>query len=225
MTHQHQNRPASVPAQPSAAPRADFDLDAGILCLDFANTLDDRTLTPREDLPDYAALLRFAEQTGMLNIDTIATLAEFAAHDPEAAHASHARAIELRETMYRVFEAIAGGHAASDADISAFNTILARSLPHGGIGHGDDIDSYAWVWETTDNLDRPLWPIAKSALDLLLGEAGDPRRVRQCAAHDCAWLFLDTSRNASRRWCSMQSCGNRAKVNEFRQRKRVTGDG
>jgi predicted RNA-binding Zn ribbon-like protein len=63
-----------------------------------------------------------------------------------------------------------------------------------------------------------LAPIVKSAADLLLSDMLD--RVKQCEGDPCGWLFLDTSRNRSRRWCSMEDCGNRAKARRFYQRKK-----
>src|SRR5207302_22567 len=61
-----------------------------------------------------------------------------------------------------------------------------------------------------ETLDRMLWPVIRSAADLLV--SGEAQRVRRCASETCDWLFLDTSRNHSRRWCDMSGCGNRAKA-------------
>jgi len=199
-----------------------FDLDAGMLCLDFANTLDMRfNPQPNEGLPSYAALIAFAAQAGAIDHANVSVLAHAAMRDERGAHDSHQRAIELREVIFRIFMAIADDRTPDDADLAQLNRALADALPHGGVEHR--IDVFVWEWESATHLDRPLWPIVKSAADLLLGQAGDLRRVRECAAHDCGWLFLDTSRNRSRRWCSMQSCGNRAKVQEFRERRRGAG--
>ena len=63
-----------------------------------------------------------------------------------------------------------------------------------------------------------LWPIVQSAADLLTTESLD--RVRLCKAEDCGCLFVDASKNRSRRWCAMSDCGNRAKVRRHRQRLR-----
>ena len=81
--------------------------------------------------------------------------------------------------------------------------------------------AFGWEFDAEADLARPAWSIARSAVEILTGELYD--LVRECAADDCAWLFIDTSRNHSRRWCSMSSCGNRAKVHQFRQRKRAGG--
>jgi predicted RNA-binding Zn ribbon-like protein len=83
---------------------------------------------------------------------------------------------------------------------------------------GDEA-AFAWTWaEPASRLDAPLWPLVRQAAELLVG--ADLKRVRECAASDCRWLFLDTSKNHSRRWCDMKSCGNRAKVRRFYRRKR-----
>ena len=77
-----------------------------------------------------------------------------------------------------------------------------------------------WTWVETPALDRMLWPVARSAADLLTSEKRE--RVRACAGENCSWLFMDTSRNRSRQWCDMQSCGNRAKAKRYYQRRRVS---
>ena len=71
--------------------------------------------------------------------------------------------------------------------------------------------NYGWWWpEDVDDLELPLWPIAYSA-GILFPEI-DPKRLKQCPSEDCGWLFMDRSKNASRRWCDMRTCGNRAKA-------------
>ena len=65
-----------------------------------------------------------------------------------------------------------------------------------------------------------LWPISRAAADLLVSDT-ERRKVRQCGAGDCEWLFLDTSKNRSRQWCSMQCCGNREKARRHYQRVRA----
>ena len=73
-----------------------------------------------------------------------------------------------------------------------------------------------WEWKSQNPVDSILWPIAQSAADLLTSP--DLAAVRMCEAPDCAWLFLDQSRNRSRRWCDMKVCGNRQKARRHYQR-------
>jgi predicted RNA-binding Zn ribbon-like protein len=68
-------------------------------------------------------------------------------------------------------------------------------------------------------LELPLWILARSAADLLTSE--QHAYVRQCASEECTWLFIDRSKNHSRRWCDMGDCGNREKARRLRARKRA----
>jgi predicted RNA-binding Zn ribbon-like protein len=73
-----------------------------------------------------------------------------------------------------------------------------------------------FYWHMTGNkakLDWILNPVIRSAADLLISE--EFSRIKKCADPTCGWLFLDISRNRSRRWCDMRDCGNRAKASRF----------
>lgn len=205
---------------PLATHTHEFDLDTGIVALDFANTLEGR-YDPQQDehLREYRDLLDFSLQSGTLDEPTAGQLTVAAHSSPEIADRQLHQARELRETIFRVFSSLAAEHEPDAADLNALNAFHQRAMSQARVINADD--GFDWAWEDEEALDRPLWPLAKSAVDLLL--TGDRRRLRECAADDCGWLFYDTSRNQSRRWCSMQSCGNRAKVQQFRERKRSDG--
>ena len=81
-------------------------------------------------------------------------------------------------------------------------------------------DGLAWGWADELALDRPLWPIARDAAELLTDREA-LARVRLCAADDCDWLFVDLTKNHSRQWCDMKSCGNRAKARAYYRRHRA----
>lgn len=197
-----------------------FDLDTGVLALDFANTLDGRYDPQQHDrLGDYHALLVFSQLAGTLDDTGVDRLATLAATNPDTADLQLHDARALREAIFGVFAAVAAGEDPANDDLDALNRFHQRAMSQGRVVPVSD--GFDWAWEDSDDLDRPLWPLVKSAVDLLL--TGDQRRLRECAADDCGWLFYDTSRNQSRRWCSMQSCGNRAKVQQFRERKRGSG--
>ncbi|HSH12932.1 MAG TPA: CGNR zinc finger domain-containing protein, partial [Desulfurivibrionaceae bacterium] len=83
-------------------------------------------------------------------------------------------------------------------------------------------DHFEWGWSDAGGLRRLLWPIVRSAAELLTSEKLE--RVGQCAGDSCGWLFLDTSRNRSRRWCEMEHCGNRAKARRHYRRQKRTAD-
>jgi CGNR zinc finger len=92
----------------------------------------------------------------------------------------------------------------------------AALAPSGG-------DGFGWTWELEDDLAGVLWPVAHSATELLV--AGPLGRVKGCAG--CNWLFVDESKNRSRRWCAMEECGTHAKMQRYvarRAAKRKSSD-
>jgi predicted RNA-binding Zn ribbon-like protein len=206
------------------AARRLFDLSGGALCLDFANTLDDRPGPhPNEYLQSYADLLAFARQSGALSEADLARLHAASARHPADAAATLARALGLREVIYRLFLALADGDPVPSADLADLNRALADALAQARVTEEDDgrtSGRFIWTWADDPlSLDMPLWPVARSAAELLT--SSELPSLRLCASESCAWLFLDTSRNGSRRWCSMRTCGNRAKARRHHARVRA----
>jgi predicted RNA-binding Zn ribbon-like protein len=194
-----------------------MSLVGGALCLDFTNTLSGRKTELREHVERYEDLVVWSRHAGAVTDDEARRLLAAAAARPAEAALVHTRAIALREAIYGIFVALTGGADAPPAALAALNAELARALPHLHVapaGAGFD-----WIWGGAPAaLDRPLWPLARSAADLLTGEHLD--RVHQCGGDGCAWLFVDLSRNHSRRWCNMNDCGNRAKARRHYHRQR-----
>ena len=125
---------------------------------------------------------------------------------------------ELREALYRIFTAHADGRDPAAEDLALLNRALALAMPH--LQLSARAGTFAWEWdEDALDLHRLLWPVARSAADLLTSD--DLVRVRECAGEHCNWLFIDRSKNNSRRWCDMQDCGNVAKVRRYRSRKQA----
>ena len=115
----------------------------------------------------------------------------------------------MRETIYRLFDAQAQGKPPASKDLDALNRALARAPARTTLRR--DRTGYQWEVEAKPATALGLLaPVLWSAGDLLSGPRLD--RVRRCANPQCGWLFLDDSRAGKRRWCSMQSCGNRAKA-------------
>jgi predicted RNA-binding Zn ribbon-like protein len=196
-----------------------FDLDAGLACLDFINTLRGRLdPAPREYLHAYNDLVLFALAAGDLDAETAHSLDALAEAHPADAHQAYEAALRLRESLYGIFSAVAAGETPSQTDLHVLSAVLVDAATQSRIV-ADDGDFHLHYRNDAD-LARPLWSLAREGADLLLSD--DRTRVRECAADDCGWIFIDTSRNRSRRWCSMTSCGNRAKVQQFRQRQRET---
>lgn len=194
-----------------------FDIGAGELCLDLINTLNGRaTPSPREQLTDYDAVLRLAGQGEALTPERTAQLRAAALRDAVQANALAARTRAFREALYGVFEAVLHGWAVQADDLRLVNDEVRGAMARVELIPAPD--RFRWtVGAATPDLAEPLWMFARSAFELLLSP--DLGRVRVCANHECGWLFLDLSRNRSRKWCDMSSCGNRAKVRRFRERE------
>jgi len=196
-----------------------FDTSSGNwLCLDFTHTLDGRyDAHPRELLNDYSSLVSWGQYVHILKDDETGSLREEATSHPVEASAALERAIVLREALYRLFLAIAEDRSPQEADLAALNAELSEALSHARIVPADH--GFVWDWAGREvDLNSMLWQVARSAADLLTAEELDD--VQACAAEDCRWLFVDTSKNRSRRWCDMKTCGNRSKARRHYGRKK-----
>jgi predicted RNA-binding Zn ribbon-like protein len=196
-----------------------FDLDGGRPCLDFANTHD----SAGEHLTTYPDLLAFALQSKLITPQDAAWLRAEALREPARAEGVVVRAHRMRDAIYGIFSALAAGHAPREQYVDQLNFELAATLQHARVLPASTTEPgqdpiYRWGW-VGGSLDAPLWPITRSAADLLTDDQ-ERRRVRECGGADCFWLFLDSSKNQTRQWCSMRSCGNREKARRHYQKSR-----
>lgn len=193
-----------------------YKVIGGDLALDFANTVSWRYSDhPHDWLHDYPNLVRWGQLVGIVDDAQAAELiAAAATQDAARTAAILEQAKSLREAMQHIFMGLYRGQAAQDDDLAILNKALAHGLSHLNVGQGDG--KFAWTWLThSRTLDFPMWPVAWSAAQLLVAERW--QRLGICEA--CQWLFLDTSKNHTRRWCTMDDCGNRAKVRRFREQE------
>lgn len=196
-----------------------WDLDAGVLCLDFANTAEwHLSEHPEEQFSSYPDLVSWNRAEKLLSAAQAKRLLDAAEQQPKKAGEALAQAIDLREAFFRILVARLHGSQAEARDLETLNLRLAEAMTHARLTPADG--GFQWGWEQTDDLRRILWPAARSAAELLASP--DLERVGQCADdRGCGWLFYDTSKNHSRRWCSMQGCGNRAKAKRHQAKERV----
>jgi len=201
-------------------PEFAFDLTGGQLALNFANTVSRRHNPGRrkEHLESYADIITFARQSGIISLKQEKELSDYIERHASEAVRTFRKAIAMREVMYRAFSAIAQGKAATTADLDLMNDFAIEALRHRCLARSNG--GYRWEWRPDGKrpLDRILWETAQAAADLLTSP--QLQLVRFCEAPDCEWLFLDHSRNRSRRWCDMTSCGNRQKARRHYQRTR-----
>lgn len=203
---------------PNNKSAANLNLLGGRACLDFVNTLDWRgTDCPVEYLQTYRDLIDWSRHAGTISDQEAKSLSQTATTQASDGATHLTKAIKLRETIHRIFASIAHGHPAPAEDLAVFNRYLAETLQFSRIIQKES--GYAWNTKIDPAiLASILNPLVRSAVDLLVSKA--VKRVKRCGDPACGWLFLDTSRNNSRRWCDMRDCGNRAKANRFYKKRR-----
>jgi predicted RNA-binding Zn ribbon-like protein len=193
-----------------------FQLVAGHLALDFANTLDYRFDPKRrvELLKDYGSVLEFVQQSGVITRRQ-ARLRLLQTRNAEG-RVTLRHAIELREAIDSLARSIVLGVSPRGSCLKTLNSFLKNAQA-----------TECLVWRRSEFVrtytnraatpSAPLGPIIEAAAELLTS----PQRhsIRECADPSCRWLFLDHSKNHSRRWCDMRTCGNRWKVQRFRARQ------
>src|SRR5258708_30118 len=195
-----------------------ISLRGGRICVDFVNTVDNRgTAHAVEYFTSYTGGVAWGHHTGLVAEERARRLLAEAERHPKQAHAVLTHVVTLREALYRMFLAAAEGAPAAAADVDAINEALSNAMARARVIPADD--SYVWAREEDDTaLHAPLWPRVPSAAELLT--SAELHRVHLCSSEDCGWLFLDTSKNRSRRWCALEGCGNRAKARRHYQRTR-----
>jgi predicted RNA-binding Zn ribbon-like protein len=187
------------------------------LCLDFANTLQwHASENPQESLNSYKDFVEWGHKESLLSKTDVQKLKKEAGRNPITSKKVLRHCIELREAIYRIFSAIAAGDSPEDEDLSILNRDLAKTMAQSRIIPARD--GFTWdIKGNKDELDWLLKSIVRSAADLLVSDELD--RVKECADDKgCGWLFMDRSKNRSRRWCDMKDCGNRAKARRFYER-------
>jgi len=198
----------------------------GHLALDFANTVDDPDgLEQYDHAGSYPELAGWAARIGILRLDQADELLETAEERPRAASNALQRAHDLRLILNEIFGEIAAINSGDSASVAAewpeLRQFVTEALTHADLdlhlppaedrGHA----AYKLTWPMTAQLDSVLWPISVAALDLLTGP--QLHRLKKCAG--CPWVFLDQSKNLSRRWCAMNDCGTHEKIRRYVSRR------
>jgi predicted RNA-binding Zn ribbon-like protein len=194
-----------------------LDLKSGHPSLEFTNTVNDHASEqPGETLFKYEDVLTWAKRVGLLRAEQVGRLAQKAADQPDKAAAIFAKSLELREAVYRSFAAKTKGKPPAKEDLTILNSVLSHLTSGAQLIH--HTGRFEWQWNFDENaLEVPLWLSALAAADLMTSDYY--QRVGQCADEDgCGWLFVDTSKNHSRRWCDINDCGNRAKQRRYQKR-------
>ena len=193
------------------AGKSHFDLSGGNLALDFVNTVSNRpTAEPIERLTDYNHLVFFGLESNLYPMRSVDHLYMRAGQAPGVGKGALQKAIQFREALFAIFSAVVEHRA-----LQQLTLMLQEAMAHGRLVHSGH--RFAWEWTSMNiHLESALWPIARAAADLLLSD--ELQHLRMCASDDCAWLFIDRTKNHRRRWCDMKTCGNRVKARRHYQR-------
>ncbi|HUM10800.1 MAG TPA: ABATE domain-containing protein [Myxococcaceae bacterium] len=199
-----------------------FKLAGGHPVLDFVNTQGGHRLTdPREDLATPEDLVSWGLQSGWLDQERAHPMLVEIQVRPAEARASLARVRSFREALFRVFLAASEDSQPAPEPLETFEREVRRAWADRRLvripEHG-----YRWVSPESARLDAFIPGLALAASDLLTGP--ERRRLRLCEAtalDGCGWMFLDTSKNGTRRWCEMATCGNKYKARRHYARVRA----
>jgi len=183
-------------------------LIGGRPALDFVNTIHDRHAQDLEDyLSDGDRYLAWSKRAGLVTRSEARQLGR----DVPAALLDEMR--ELREHLHRMFTARIDGRRPDRASLAALDAWLQRAWS--GLTLAPDLDDWLRWRPTAVDASLPLKKVALSALEIL--QHCPSERLKRCSAeNECGWLFVDDSKNNARRWCSMDTCGARAKMRRYR---------
>jgi len=185
------------------------------LCLDFTDTVDWRTSSHAADLlKTYGDLVLWSRRKGVIDAQDTKRLMSVTGVQEATAEEVLQSARTLREAIYRIFSAIAHGRKVTPGDVRILNGFLGKAMAKMEVQITDK--GYELGWCDEELADKMLYPIAKSAAELLTSE--HLGRVRECANEEegCGSMFLDYSKSHSRRWCSMErGCGNKMKMRAY----------
>jgi predicted RNA-binding Zn ribbon-like protein len=191
------------------------------LCLLFCNTVENYRLEKLDDfLPDFDSWVKWSARHGLISAQEGAALSVWGEAHAGAASRALEEAKELRVRLFRLLSAHAGGDPAPPNELSFLNRQMASALGHLKLHPAND--ALRLGFEDKLSPERLMWPIVYSAASLLTDPQNE--RLRRCGGDKCTWLFIDQSKNHSRRWCDMKVCGNRAKSRaHYRKTRAVAG--
>jgi predicted RNA-binding Zn ribbon-like protein len=196
-------------------------LIGGALCLDFANTLNGHNREPHHEyIHEYSDLVRWCVHVGSLSREDLECYLKNGQEHPRKAKAVYESALLLRELIFRVFQSVVSGNPVSPQDLEQLASVWKEGQTNSRLLQ--TINGFSIKWGDADVMRQPLFPISASAINLLTSMT--VQRIRLCAGDHCDWLFIDNSRNHLRRWCSMDECGNQAKMKRRRIGKSVAGN-
>jgi predicted RNA-binding Zn ribbon-like protein len=194
-----------------------FQLPGGHPALDFVNTLDwrFRPSGSEELINSYDDLLRFTEQCGLLNSREVRQLRAMAGL--RVSRNVLVSGKRFREALAAVLYDVVDNRPPSDNSLQSLSSFINEAQDARALNWRNGRLAWAWILDHGRTLELPLWKLSIEASTLLASEQSS--QIRTCSNVECRWLFLDTSKSHSRKWCDMKLCGNRMKARRFRQKQ------
>ncbi len=201
----------------------DLAIVGGEVCLDFINTVHQYDQKPvLDELLSFDHLLSWALKVNLVNKATHQAFQNKALENAAKAAHSLERIKQIRHNMYRVFSALHQNQLPDPAPLNDIMDFWKKAVARARFTPSPEGGYWTYPQDCSD-LNSLIYPVISNALSLL--ESPDIRRIRLCEASNCTWLFLDLSKNRSRRWCQMEVCGNREKAKRHYDKIRVGGRG
>lgn len=191
-------------------------LDGGCICFDFVNTIHSRV---DEDVYDYIStyddLIEWMKRLKLLPLEKLENLKIMVLKDEKAANEALKEIKKKREMLYSFFSPVIHKKSPDSQLIRSFNKSLSDSLSRLNFNYKKDKLVLDWS-DDKANFYEPLKIIFKDAFDIIT--TVHQNRLKECKS--CGWLFIDKSKNNSRTWCNMQTCGSIEKAKRYYYRKK-----
>ncbi len=186
-------------------------LISSVLCLNFSNNFGNNGSFDFEDLVNWA------KYTGAISNDSSVRLIKYSSSYPFKTAPIVVEARVLAKTIARIFLSVAKRQPPLKDDLNFLNGSFEKTFPNLKLVLSPS-NSFHWGWSEPTPIapDQVLWRVILSAGETLIKET--PTRIKMCAAETCIKLFLDTSKGGQRKWCSMETCGNRLKTRKYREK-------
>ncbi|MFC1481560.1 CGNR zinc finger domain-containing protein [Candidatus Neomarinimicrobiota bacterium] len=198
----------------------DADFVGGALCLDFANTYsEDDEGSDYEVFATFGEFIKWAEHAKILTSTEAEDFYLRSLAEPAVVGQLLEEIKTLRHNLHRIFFAIAEDVQPPAKAVDGLNSTIETVYSKLRLEPKDQ--RYDWSWAGwSEDLAAPIWPVVRSAAELL--NSTELVRTRKCHNETCSWLFVDKSKNHSRRWCDMDVCGNRAKARKHYRKTRTS---
>jgi predicted RNA-binding Zn ribbon-like protein len=194
-----------------------FELSGGHPALDLVNTLDwrFRESGPEEFLENYADVIRFTTQCGLVSAVDARKLLRNSLDNKSTRVLAAVR--DLREASAEVFYAALDRKSPSASAVERLQACFTTARQQQELRWNGE--KLSWTLPATASPDLPLWLLGLSTSALMTSD--QMHLIRECGNAECRWLFVDTSKNHTRRWCNMKICGNRMKARRFKAQHRA----